>query len=296
MIIEDWKKEAERLKFDEGLSWTELYREMKPYFPELTDKQIEEKVRCALRRSDRYHAPTVPRKSADHFVYYSDNDVHLYIVSDVHLGAHGFQKKEYLKYLKTIENDPLAAVIVLGDLLDNATQGSKGCVFSQRMMPQKQIEQSIEYLYPIRDKIVFFCDGNHEERSFRQTGSDPGYTMCLGLNCLDKYNYVHGFITITAKGKTYKVYATHNIGRTETKLKTIARAHPDCDLVIGGHIHQAKVIPAAQQLYNGKVRTTYAITGRAWLKDESYSISAAYEPVSDVQPVIHLGENMSVIQ
>ena len=269
---------------------------MKPYFPELTDKQIEEKVRCALRRSDKYHAPTVPRKSADHFVYCSDNDVHLYIVSDVHLGAHGFQKKEYLKYLKAIENDPLAAVIVLGDLLDNATQGSKGCVFSQRMMPQKQIEQSIEYLYPIRDKIVFFCDGNHEERTFRQTGSDPGYTMCLGLNCLDKYNYVHGFITITAKGKTYKVYATHNIGRTETKLKTIARAHPDCDLVIGGHIHQAKVIPAAQQLYNGKVRTTYAITGKAWLKDESYSISAAYEPVSDVQPVIHLGECMSVVQ
>ena len=92
------------------------------------------------------------------------------------------------------------------------------------------------------------------------------------------------------------MYATHNIGRTETKLKTIARAHPDCDLVIGGHIHQAKVIPAAQQLYNGKVRTTYAITGKAWLKDESYSISAAYEPVSDVQPVIHLGEHMSVVQ
>ena len=35
--------------------------------------------------------------------------------------------------------------------------------------------------------------------------------IILGLNCLDKYNYVHGFITITAKGKTYKVYATHNI-------------------------------------------------------------------------------------
>ena len=29
--MNDWKTEAERLKFDEGLSWTELYREMKPY-------------------------------------------------------------------------------------------------------------------------------------------------------------------------------------------------------------------------------------------------------------------------
>ena len=292
----DWKAEAERLKFDDGLSWTEVYAKLKPLFPELTDKQIEEKIRMALRRSDRYHADVVPRTSKDHFTYKSKNDVHLYIISDVHIGAHGFQKKAFLKYIAEIESDPLAAVVVLGDLIDNATQGSKGCVFSQRMMPQKQIETVIEMLYPIHDKIIFWCDGNHEERTFRQTGSDPGYTMCLGLNCIEKYNYVHGFITITANGKTYKVYATHNIGKAESKLKTIARAHPDCDVVIGGHIHQAKVVPVAQQLHNGKVKTTYAITGKAWLKDESYSISAAYEPVSDVQPIIHLGDCVRIVQ
>ena len=143
------------------------------------------------------------------------------------------------------------------------------------MMPQKQIELIIEILTPIKDKIIFFCIGNHEERTFRQTGSDPGYTMCLGLGCLDKYNYVHGFITIKAKDKIYKLYATHNIGKAESKLKTIARAHPDCDVVIGGHIHQPKVVPVAQQLHSGKIKTTYAVTGCAWLKDESYSISAA---------------------
>ena len=63
------------------------------------------------------------------------------------------------KYIKTIENDPLAVVVVLGDLIDNATQGSKGCVFSQREMPQKQIETIIELLYPIKEKIIFFCIG-----------------------------------------------------------------------------------------------------------------------------------------
>ena len=296
MIIDDWKAIAEQLKFDNGLSWTQLYSVMKPHFPELTDKQIEEKVRGALRASKRYHAPTVSKKSKDHFTYKSENDVRVYIISDVHIGAHGFQKKAFLKYVQTIENDPLAVVLVLGDLTDNATLGSKGCVYSQRMMPQKQIETIVEYLYPIREKIIFFCSGNHEERTFRNTGSDIGDAMCTKLNCLDKYNYVHGFITITAKGKTYKLYATHNIGKSECKLKTMARAHPDCDIIIGAHVHTPKVVSVAQQLHNGKTKTTYAITGKAWLQDESYSISAAYEPVSDIQPMIILGDDIRIIQ
>lgn len=291
----DWREEAAAKKFDEGMSWSELYIAMRPHFPGLTDKQIEEKVRRALRRSKRYHADVTTNKK-DHFYYESENEVHLYIVADAHVGAHGFNKMGFQKYINQIASDPYAVVIALGDLIDNATQGSKGCVFSQRIMPQKQIELIISLLTPIRDKIIFFCDGNHEERTFRQTGSDPGYTMCLGLNCLDKYNYVHGFITIKAAGKAYKVYATHNIGKSESKLKTMARAHPDCDLVIGGHIHQTKVVPVAQQLHNGKVRTTYAVTCASWLKDESYAISAAYEPVSEVQPVIRIGDSIKIEQ
>lgn len=291
----DWREEAERLKFDEGFSWAQVYTALRGNFPSLTDKQVEEKIRRALRDSKRYHAD-VPVNKKDHFYYESDNEVHLYIVADAHVGAHGFDKKGFQKYIAQIAADPYAAVAVLGDLLGNAVQGSKGCVFSQRIMPQKQIEMVISLLTPIKDKIIFFCIGNHCERTFRQTGSDPGYTMALGLNCLDKYNFVHGFITIKAAGNTYKIYATHNIGKSESKLKTMARAHPDCDIIMGGHIHQSKVVPVAQQLHSGKVRTTYAITCAAWLKDDSYAISAAYEPVSNTQPVIVLGDRLRVEQ
>lgn len=293
--MEDWQNESERLKFIEGKSWTELTEIMMPYFPELTDKQVLEKVRSYLRRSDKYHA-AIPTKNKSHFSYISTGEVHLYIAADVHKGAHGFAEKEFKRYVAKIQSDPLAVVIVLGDLIDNATQGSKGCVFSQREMPQKQIESIIHLLYPIKEKIIFFTIGNHEERTFRQTGSDPGYTMCLGLGCLDKYNYVHGYITITACGKPYKIYATHNIGKSESKLKTSARSHPDCDLVIGAHVHTPKVVPVFQQLHSGKIRTQYAIVCNAWLNDESYAISAAYEPTGMTPPVIVLNENISVTQ
>lgn len=50
----DWIKEAERLKFDEGLSWTELAKEMSRFFPGLSETQVLEKARRRLRRSPRY--------------------------------------------------------------------------------------------------------------------------------------------------------------------------------------------------------------------------------------------------
>jgi len=57
-----WKEEAERLKFDEGKSWTEVAEAMTPYFPEMTSKQRWETVRSALRKSERYHPEKVTPK------------------------------------------------------------------------------------------------------------------------------------------------------------------------------------------------------------------------------------------
>ena len=295
-IEKDWKKEAERLKFDEGLSWAQLYAVMRSYFPDLTDKQVEEKVRRALRDSPRYHTIIENRQDKTHFSYnYGTSAVHLYILGDAHIGAEGFQKAAFQKYVRKIENDPLAAVIVIGDILDNATLGSKGCVYSQRLTPQKQIECAIDMLTPIKDKIVFYCGGNHELRSFKQTGTDPSYTICLGLGLLGRYNPLQGYISITACGRQYRIFATHNIGRTETRLKSMARSHADCDLVVGGHIHQAKVVSAPQRMFNGAIKNAYAITCGSFLKDEGYAINAAFEPSGDVQPMILLDDGIKVL-
>ena len=56
MESQSWVEEAKRLRFDVGLSWTELARKMLPCFPDLTEKQVWEKVRTRLRDSDEYKA------------------------------------------------------------------------------------------------------------------------------------------------------------------------------------------------------------------------------------------------
>lgn len=64
VINSDWKKEAERLKFDQGKSWTETADVIRrKYFPGLTSQQAVEKVRTALRASARYQQPIKPTQS-----------------------------------------------------------------------------------------------------------------------------------------------------------------------------------------------------------------------------------------
>lgn len=54
-----WKARAERLKFDEGKSWSEVAEGIKCYFPQLNTQQVVEKARMYLRRHPRYKAQAV---------------------------------------------------------------------------------------------------------------------------------------------------------------------------------------------------------------------------------------------
>ena len=50
----NWKKEAERLLFQERLTWTQITDAMKKYFPKMTERQVYDKVRTYLRSTDKY--------------------------------------------------------------------------------------------------------------------------------------------------------------------------------------------------------------------------------------------------
>ena len=281
--MDDWKPIAEQLKYTDCLSWTKVYETMQPFFPDLNSKQVEEKVRGYLRTTDKYKAPKMNYKGNKKFKYNYNHTMHLYIIADAHNGAWGFDEKGFKVRISEIEKDPYAIVIILGDLIDNATLGSKGNVFSQKRTPQQQKESIIEMLYPIREKIIFVCAGNHCERTYKQTGSDIMYDICMGLGVLDKYNPVCGYIKISIGKFIYNIYATHNLGRSESKLKLMAKSFTGIDLFVAGHIHTPKHLTITQKEYGGQQNDSHVVIQGAWLKDENYAVSAAYEPCSTMQ-------------
>lgn len=287
--MNDWRETARRMRFNEGASWADITRACMPFFPESTEQQVRECVRSYLRRRKEYNAPKLDYNGRQMWRYEAER-MTLYIIGDVHLGAYGHDNKAYRAYIDRIEDDETAKVIILGDLIDCATIGSKGNPHSQTMTPQRQIERTIELLYPIRDKILFACAGNHEERVYRSTGTDAGKYIMLGLNCLDRYHPVAGYIDIKTGKKRIKLYATHNIGRAETKIQKLAKSYADIDLILGGHIHTPKVIRTTQKVFGGQQRDITAVICGAWLMDEGYAVSAAYEPVSMAQPVIYISD------
>lgn len=61
----DWKAEAERLHFDEKLSWAQTADRLEEYFPGLTAHERRERVRDSLKKRPRYKAEQLSEKPAE---------------------------------------------------------------------------------------------------------------------------------------------------------------------------------------------------------------------------------------
>ena len=284
-----WQERVKEL-FSSDMSINQTaYAIQAEYFPDVKFDTVRDRVRNIKRRGPDYKKDIPKLDYGGNNKYsYSFDKINLYPLGDLHIGAYGFAEKKLKAYIRQIEQDEYGKVILLGDLLDNATIGSKGNVYSQRMTPQKQKETAIELLYPIRDKILYVCSGNHCQRTYEKTGSDIMKDICMGLGTVDRYHPVAGYIKIKAGKQTYNIYATHNLGKGEAKLTAIAKSFIGIDLLLGGHIHTPKNITVPQKEYGGAQIDTKVVIVSSWLIDENYAVSAAYEPVSMQQYVIEL--------
>lgn len=61
----DWKQDAERLRFDEGLSWTEIANRLKGCFEDATFDQVKERIRSHVRRYCNRYKENQPQRQAE---------------------------------------------------------------------------------------------------------------------------------------------------------------------------------------------------------------------------------------
>ncbi len=62
----------------------------------------------------------------------------LYPIADVHYGARECMEREFQVYLQKIQADPLAGVLLAGDLIDNGIRSSVTNVYEQKYTPHQQ--------------------------------------------------------------------------------------------------------------------------------------------------------------
>lgn len=193
--------------------------------------------------------------------------VTLYPVADVHLGAIEHDRVAWHTFTKTIEEDPTARVILVGDLINNAVKSSVSNVYDEWLRPREQKQLMVEHLKPIRDKIIAATGGNHEARTAKESDQDITYDILAKLDLEDIYRENICFVKIEIGEKcpnkksgmarsTYTVAATHGAGGGIYTGATVNRGErfsgyiDGLDLLITGHTHKGAVTRPSKLVFD----------------------------------------------
>jgi len=126
---------------------------------------------------------------------------------DLHYGHPNCDTKAAQGYLDWAKKND-AWILLMGDLLENSSRDSVGSgVYEQIMNPDDQKYEIVDMLKPYRHLILGLLTGNHEERTFKQSGHDPSRAMARMLDT--PYLRYGAFLRLNVSGFGYTVYATH---------------------------------------------------------------------------------------
>ena len=169
--------------------------------------------------------------------------VKVYVIGDVHLGAPECDVQGFKKVLAKIAADDDAYLVLVGDILNNATKDSLSNVYEETMPPSAQIELAAELLTPVKDKILGMVAGNHESRSRKAVDLQPLLGVAYMIGAQDRYRTNLCFIRVVLKRKStknnYTMLLVH--GKTANKRKQFQYSLEGVDIVCSGHVHQGLI-------------------------------------------------------
>lgn len=195
--------------------------------------------------------------------------------------------------------------------MNNATKTSVSDCYAEEIPPMEQISTLVDLLTPIKDKILFVTQGNHEARTYRNDGIDLTGVVCANMNITDKYAREGGILFVRfgdtnrkdhgkeSNRKTcYSIYITHGSGggRKEgakaIRLADMA-AIVDTDVYIHSHTHLPFVMKEAFYRIDPRNSTVAKVdklfvNTSAKLEYGGYGQTNEFKPASNDNPKIIL--------
>jgi hypothetical protein len=131
----------------------------------------------------------------------------------------------------------------LGDLCEVVTPHSKGSLMEQTMAPSDQQLEIEDMLEPLKEKLLFLIDGNHERRAMKDAAMLMSKNMAKHLDCMYYPDSEARFGILLNDSRLVRCLASHNYGGGCTPGAKLNRLHnlhfrgPTCDAIFGGHTH-----------------------------------------------------------
>ena len=221
----------------------------------------------------------------------------LYPIADVHYGAAECMEDKFRAYIQIIRDDPHAAVILAGDLVNNGIKSSVTAVYNEKYMPGQQKRDMIEILKPVADKIICAVPGNHELRTLKEANVDITRDILEHLGCPSAYAPDMAFLKISLGCKanrkpcTYMFLVTHGssggvlLGSTLNKSDAMQIRVEGVDGIISGHTHKPTKTPSGRMIFdahNNRVTITKTLifVCTAWLDYGKYAARKMMPPTA----------------
>jgi len=243
----------------------------------------------------------------------AQDDIKIYPIFDVHLGAAEHMEREWSQFCIDILNDPHAFIILGGDLVNNATKNSVSNVYEEVMRPREQKRVITEMLTPLRDRILCAVTGNHERRSMRDVDSDITYDIMCKLDLEHLYRTNMAFVKVQlGKRKTdndewtnskmrpvYVLCVTHGsgggmlTGGNVNRNERFGYVMDGIDALITGHTHKPWVTQPTKIVVDPRAGTVTArpfkvVSATSWLNYGGYAAQKMLLPTSHAKQIIVL--------
>ena len=194
------------------------------------------------------------KKDFDLIVHKFKKSITIVPVADVHLGAIEHDRKAWDAFVRYVESNEDVHVILAGDLINNSIRTSVANPFDEVLRPREQKIRMVEYLKPIKEKILCAVSGNHERRSTKEADIDLTYDIMAKLDIEDVYRENMAFMKVTCGFRNtgtpecaYAFCVTHGAGggiytgATVNRNERFGNVIDGLDCLITGHTHKGTV-------------------------------------------------------
>ena len=169
-------------------------------------------------------------------------------ISDVHIGDKTTNLKAFKEVIERIKNEPNTYTILNGDLCNIALKNSKSDIYSDELTPMEQVLQIINFLEPIKDKILVMSNGNHEDRITKDTSIDVLYLVAKQLKLEQVYSSSWWYLYLSFgycnkhRPLLYTISGYHGAGNSTTSSAKLNRAKRMSQVVLAdcyimSHVH-----------------------------------------------------------
>ena len=219
-------------------------------------------------------------------------EARLYVIGDLHVGAIESNIKGWEQFVQKILQDKNAYIVILGDMMNNATRSSVSNVFEDTMRPREQKKYLMGALKCLTERILCIVPGNHEQRN-KDVDDEPLYDVACKLDLEDVYRPNCAFVKIcfgnrdkgerTVPLQTYVLAVTHGTGggiytgATVNRNERFGMVLEGVDVLCVGHTHKGTISKPSKIVVDihsncVKQQSMTVISACSWLSYGGYAM------------------------